>query len=139
VPVPEVEAGLQALIASGIDLMGLRKDPGEMTRNAAYAQQIREDPLTWQGGIRLDTLRELGEARARLGAVVDAGTLTVPVLLMHGEEDDLAPVAGARAAASRLPDARTAIFPKDRHNLLNELDRDEVYRVLIDFARNVTA
>ncbi|MEC3981325.1 alpha/beta fold hydrolase [Amycolatopsis sp. H20-H5] len=90
VPVPAVEASLQALIDSGMDLMALRKDPGEMTRHTAYAQQIREDPLTWQGGIRRETLRALAEGRARLGAVVEAGTLDVPVLLLHGEEDDLA-------------------------------------------------
>ncbi|WP_326419904.1 hypothetical protein [Amycolatopsis sp. H20-H5] len=48
-------------------------------------------------------------------------------------------MSGAHTAAARLPDARAVIFPQDRHNLLNELDRDEVYRVFITFARDVTS
>jgi acylglycerol lipase len=129
--------GLAELLDSGVDLMALRKDPGEMTRNTEYAQRIREDPLTWQGGIRLETVRALGAAGERLEAVVTAGTLTLPVLLLHGEEDDLAPAEGVRKAAELLPDARAAIFPSDRHNILNELDRDAVYDVLVDFATSL--
>lgn len=131
--------GLAELLASGIDPMALRKDPSEMTRDTAYAQQIREDPLTWQGGLRLETLSALGAGGERLEAVVSGGTLTLPVLLLHGEDDDLAPAEGARKAAEQLPNARAVIFPADRHNILNELDRDAVYDVLVDFATSVTS
>jgi alpha-beta hydrolase superfamily lysophospholipase len=129
--------GLAELLASGIDLMSLRKDPGEMTRNTEYAQQIREDPLTWQGGIRLETLRALGAIGARSEAAVSGGTLTLPILLLHGEEDDLASAEGARKAAELLPNARAVIFPSDRHNILNEIDRDAVYDVLVEFVDSV--
>jgi acylglycerol lipase len=125
--------GLAELIASGADLMELRKDPGELTRNERYAQQIREDPLTWDGGIRLETLKALVAGRDRTEAAVRGGSLALPVLLLHGEEDDLAPVSGAREAAETLPDARLVTFPLDKHNILNELDRDAVYAVLVDF------
>ena len=125
------DQGLVALLSSGIDPMDLRKDPGELTRDTEYAQYVREDPLTWQGGLRPQTLMALAEAAPRLTAAVVK--LAMPVLLLHGEDDDLAPVAGAREAARRLPNARLVTFPLDRHNILNEIDRDEVYRVLIDF------
>ncbi|MFC0543375.1 alpha/beta fold hydrolase [Kutzneria chonburiensis] len=129
----DAPGGLVELLASGIDPMDLRKDPGELTRNTEYAQQIREDPLTWQGGLRPQTLMALAEAAPRLTAALPR--LTLPVLLLHGEDDDLAPVAGAREAARRLPDARLVTFALDRHNILNELDRDEVHRVLVAFVR----
>jgi acylglycerol lipase len=129
----DAPGGLVELLASGIDPMDLRKDPGELTRHTEYAQQIREDPLTWQGGLRPQTLMALAEAAPRLAAALP--TLTMSVLLLHGEDDDLAPAAGAHEAARRLPDARLVTFPLDRHNILNELDRDDVYRVLIDFVR----
>jgi acylglycerol lipase len=129
--VPDGNGGLAALLASGIDPWDLRKDPGELTRHAGYAQQIREDPLTWQGGLRRETLVALAESGPRLSTVLPA--LDLPVLLLHGAEDDLSPVSGAERAAGTLPDARLVIFPEDRHNILNELDRDEVYRVFADF------
>jgi alpha-beta hydrolase superfamily lysophospholipase len=125
--------GLAALLKSGIDPMSLRKDPGELTRDTEYARQIREDPLTWQGGLRFPTLRALADGWNRLDAVVKAKSLTLPVLLLHGEDDDLAPAAGARRAAELLPGGRAVIFGLDRHNILNEIDRDEVYRVLFEF------
>jgi alpha-beta hydrolase superfamily lysophospholipase len=135
----DAAGGLAKVIASGIDLMELRKDPIELTRDEAYARQIREDPLTWDGGIRLETITALTEGRARLEAVVESGALTLPVLLLHGEEDDLAPAEDARQAANLLPNARAVIFPLDRHNILNEIDRDAVYTVLVDFVRSATA
>lgn len=125
--------GLLALLATGIDPMSLRKDPSELTRDAEYAQYVRDDPLTWQGGLRPETLRALIDAAPRLAAAVESGVLAVPVLLLHGEDDDLAPVAGAYAAARLLPKARAVTFPLDRHNILNELDRDAVHRELIEF------
>ena len=130
--------GLAALLATGLDPMSLRKDPGELTRNTEYAQYVREDPLTWQGGLRPQTLHALAEAAPRLATAVSSGALTVPVLFLHGEDDDLAPVAGARRAAQLLPDARIVTFPLDRHNILNEIDRDRVHRVLTEFVLTVT-
>ncbi|WP_372666390.1 alpha/beta fold hydrolase [Amycolatopsis kentuckyensis] len=130
--VPAGESGLVALLASGVDPWDLRKDPGELTRHPGYAQQIRDDPLTWQGGLRLETLRALGEAAPRVAAVLPK--LDLPVLLLHGADDDLAPAAGARKVAELLPDAKAVVFPEDRHNILNELDRDDVFRVFTEFA-----
>ena len=42
-----------------------------------------------------------------------------------------------REAARLLPDARIVTFPLDRHNILNEIDRDQVYRVLTEFVLTV--
>ncbi|CCH31058.1 alpha/beta fold hydrolase [Actinosynnema sp. NPDC047251] len=127
---------LEALLASGVDPWDLRKDPGEMTRHTGYAEQLRNDPLTWQGGLRRETLRALTEAAPRTHAAVPK--LDLPVLLLHGAEDDLAPATSAARAADVLPDARLAVFPEDRHNILNEIDRDEVHRVFADFVAQHT-
>lgn len=129
--VPDPAGGLAALLAGGVDPWELRKDPGELTRHPGYARQIREDPLTWQGGLRHETLLALAEAAPRVSTVL--GSVDLPVLLLHGAEDDLAPVAGAERTAELLPDAHLVVFQEDRHNILNELDREEVYRVFVDF------
>ncbi|MET9486744.1 alpha/beta fold hydrolase [Nocardia sp. NPDC006630] len=131
VPAPEARNALAELLAAGIDPWDLRRDPLELTRHEGYAQQIRDDPLTWQGGLRLETLGALVETAARLPAVLEK--LHLPVLFVHGAEDDMAPAAGVLRAAQLLPAARAEIFPHDRHNILNELDREDVYRVIVNF------
>lgn len=70
--VPSADSGLVALLSTGMDPLDLRKDPGEMTRDTAYADQIRNDPLTWQGGLRLETLQALGIAAGRVSTVLPA-------------------------------------------------------------------
>jgi alpha-beta hydrolase superfamily lysophospholipase len=135
--VPDPNDGLPALLASGIDPWELRRDPGELTRHPGYAQQVRDDPLTWQGGLRKETLTALAEAASRLSTVLTS--VSQPVLLLHGAADDMAPASGAERAAKLLPDARAVIFQEDRHNILNELDRDEVYRTVIEFVQATLA
>jgi acylglycerol lipase len=91
---------------------------------------------TWQGGLRFTTLRALVDGWHRLDVVIKSKALKLPVLLVHGEDDDLAPAAGAWRAAELLPDGRAVIFPLDRH-ILNEIDRHEVYRVLLEFVAHL--
>jgi acylglycerol lipase len=35
-----------------------------------------------------------------------------------------------------MPNARAVLFPDDLHNILNEVDRADVYRVIVDFIRS---
>lgn len=132
-------SALQALLASGIDPMSLRKDPGELVRDPEQAQRVRDDPLVWAGGMRPATLRALNAASARTAALLAEGGLDhLPVLLLHGEDDDIAPVAGAQAVGAALPRARVVTYPLDRHNILNELDREAIYAELVRFVHVVT-
>jgi acylglycerol lipase len=130
--------GLAALLASGIDPMDLRKDPGELVRDPVQAQRVRDDPLVWDGGLRPQTLAALTAAGARTRALALEGALDhLPVLLLHGAEDDIAPVAGACEVAERLPRARIVVYPEDRHNVLHELDRADVHAELLRFVKQV--
>lgn len=139
-PVAGAADGLAAVIASGVDPMDLRKDPGELVRDPEQAQRVRDDPLVWAGGLRPQTLAALVAAGARTHAVVVEGALDhLPVLVLHGGADDLAPVAGAVELAERLPRARIVVFDEDRHNVLHELDRDLVHAELLRFATAVAA
>lgn len=149
---PREPAGL---VLSGSDLLGrspigdladgdadpltFRKDPSELSSHPGHLERVRTDPLVWSGGVHRETLRALADAARRTAALVERGGLTVPTLLVHGEADDLAPVGAAREVADRLPDARLAVFPGDRHNVLNEADRARVHAVVAGFLREVTA
>ncbi|HEY1489369.1 MAG TPA: alpha/beta hydrolase [Micromonosporaceae bacterium] len=55
-----------------------------------------------------------------LAAALDA-RVTVPVLLVHGGADPVAPVAGVRELAGRLPRAELAVVRGGRHDVLNDL------------------
>ncbi|GAA1313440.1 alpha/beta fold hydrolase [Pseudonocardia xinjiangensis] len=132
--------GLSALLASGVDPMELRKDPSELVRDPEQARLVREDPLVWDGGLRPQTLAALTAAGARTRAAVTDGALDhLPVLLLHGAEDDIAPAAGAVAVGELLPRARVVVYPGDRHNVLHELDRGEVHAELLRFVAAVTS
>lgn len=130
--------GLAELVASGVDPMQLRKDPAELVRDPEQAQRVRNDPLVWDGGLRPHTLAALTAAAARTRALVTDGALDhLPVLLLHGAEDDIAPAAGAVAVADLLPRGRAVVYPHDRHNVLHELDRHAVHAELLRFARSL--
>lgn len=68
----------------------------------------------------LDTPAEVAAAdalamRDRPDVSGDLPTITVPVLWIHGEEDQLMPLDGARASAERVPNATFVSIPKAGH------------------------
>ncbi|MGE3295165.1 MAG: alpha/beta hydrolase [Geminicoccaceae bacterium] len=50
--------------------------------------------------------------------------ITTPILIMQAGRERIVSNRAERAAARRLPDARLAVFPEARHELL--LERDEI-------------
>ena len=79
----------------------------------------------------------------RANEAVDAGPGFggLPVLYVHGEVDQLVPLALARPAVERLrgSDVTERIVPEARHEVFNELDQDETIGLVADFAERVTA
>jgi pimeloyl-ACP methyl ester carboxylesterase len=68
----------------------------------------------------LNTAPEIAAAdslamRDRADSTGDLASIKVPVLWMHGEEDVLMPLEGARASAEKLPDATFVTIPKGGH------------------------
>lgn len=53
--------------------------------------------------------------RDRVDSTADLATITVPVLWIHGEEDQLMPMDGARASAEKTPGGRFVSIPKGGH------------------------
>ncbi len=126
------------VLPPGVDPWELRKDPSELVRDPEQAERVRSDPLVWDGGLRRETFNALSAARARTSRVVDSGALDhLPVLVLHGADDDLAPAAGAVALAELLPRGRAVVYPQDRHNVLHELDRHAVHAELLRLVRSL--
>ena len=81
--------------------------------------------MVWHGPFRRQTL--LGFAELLTELAIDADKVTGPVLWLHGEEDQLVPMAGSRRGiAYRNANVTEKIYPGARHEIFNELNKDEV-------------
>ncbi|MCA9501481.1 MAG: alpha/beta fold hydrolase [Spirochaetaceae bacterium] len=123
-----------ALEREGSDAAGARfvwgPDSGLDARGAALVRQgfLEHDPLGLAQVLR-GVLREVG---GLLDAVVDSGaTLTMPVLLIVGEQD-AGSLESARRLARELPQARLEVVPKAGH-VVNLAAPGPVNELLLDF------
>lgn len=55
------------------------------------------------------------ESHAEASIAPAAESITVPTLLIHGEQDAIIPVAAAEALAARIPDAELVVLPQTGH------------------------
>jgi acylglycerol lipase len=128
-----VEAELGSGSASEIDV-----DPSEVfSTHPDYVHALMHDPLTWHGGFRQEFLRAITRAWPEAAAGLAEGLPELPILFVHGEDDQIVQVADARASAAQLPDARLVTFPGDLHDVLNEHDRGTVHDVVAGFVAEI--
>lgn len=113
-------------------------DPATLSRDPAVGEAYVADPLVWHGPFKRQTLEALAAAIALVGR--SGPIATVPMLWLHGEEDQLVPIGPSRAGWRRLagPAAEQRTYPGARHEILNETNRGEVLDDLLAFvARHV--
>jgi pimeloyl-ACP methyl ester carboxylesterase len=87
----------------------------------------------------MDTPPEVAAAdalamRDRADSTGDLANIDVPVLWLHGEEDQLMPLDGARASAEKIPGARFVSIPKGGHLAPRE-NPDAVNEAIRDFLK----
>jgi alpha-beta hydrolase superfamily lysophospholipase len=107
-------------IGSGLDPEGLSRDPEVVRRYLADPLIVRT--MTTSLGAELLT------AAPRTAAL--AGDVAVPLLMLHGEEDPLCAVEGSRTfhAGLRTPRSTLRTYPKLRHEIFNEPEREAVWQ-----------
>lgn len=100
-------------------------DPAVLSRDPAVGETYMADELVYHGPFRRETLQALVTAVA---AVASGGELTLPVLWLHGELDELAPYDVTREAAAgiRGPSWQEKVYPGAMHEIFNETNKDEV-------------
>ena len=109
-----------------------------LSRDPSVGEAYANDPLVWHGGWKRARSRRSIAANEAVDAGPDFGDL--PVLYVHGEVDQLVPLALARPAVERLrgSDFSERIVPSARHEVFNELEQDETIGLVADFAERVT-
>ena len=108
----------RARVRSGID-------PATLSRDPAVVEAYRADPLvhdTASLGFGLDALDAID-------TILDgAARITVPLLVIHGGEDQLAYVSGARELAARAPGVCTLqVYDGLSHEVHNEPEQGRVF------------
>jgi alpha-beta hydrolase superfamily lysophospholipase len=115
-----------------IDVATLSRDP---TVGEAYAA----DPLVWHGGWKRATLEAFVAAENDIAEGPNLAGL--PLLYLHGQDDQLVPVDLALPVIERVsgPDREVYVLANTRHEVFNELDKTETITLVADFVERVTA
>lgn len=111
-------------------------DPGGMSRDPETVKAYAEDPLVYHGGYKRPLLEAEVVALDRFNEEIDR--LTMPVLFLHGEADPFVPPETSVRAAEAMPATKKTIkiYPGARHELVNELNRDEVIEDIVKFVES---
>jgi alpha-beta hydrolase superfamily lysophospholipase len=105
-------------------------DPAALSRDPAVGQAYAIDPLVYHGQYKRGLLE--AEIAALDAFATDMDRLTMPVLMVHGTDDPFVPYQRSLQAVEEMPAQDTTIRLLDgaRHEVLNEVNRDEVIAIL---------
>jgi alpha-beta hydrolase superfamily lysophospholipase len=109
---------------------GLALELADLSADPGYLDQLENDPL---GFIESEgpPLSALPAAWAELSTTFT--TVSVPVLLVHGERDVVAPVADSRDWAARIERVQLFEVPDGRHDILNDTTHARVAEAIAAF------
>jgi pimeloyl-ACP methyl ester carboxylesterase len=112
-------------------------DPAILSRDPAVGEAYAADELVYHGGFHRETLAAIF-AGARATAR-DPGFGDLPTLWIHGEGDVLAPLDASTEAMKHLRGSNTEehVYPGAQHEVLNEINKDEVLDDVVRFLRRV--
>ena len=94
-------------------LVGMMRDLGYLLDSFVTVMQLRADVAA---RLRALLVRRYGAEPEQFSARTLAAHIRVPVLIVHGEEDELVPSAHAGEIAEQLLDGRVIIVPGQRHS-----------------------
>jgi alpha-beta hydrolase superfamily lysophospholipase len=134
--------GLAPVFAAWLAAPELPSDPidtSTLSRDPAVGEAYAADPLVWHGGWKRRTLESWVAAEEAIASGPGFGDL--PLLYVHGAEDQLVPVDLARPVVERLagPDTELHVLEGARHEVFNELGKEQTIDLVASFAERVTA
>jgi len=113
-------------------------EPLSISRDPEVGADYAADPLVYHGQYKRGLLEAEGKALDRFQAGTDK--LTMPVLFIHGTEDPFVPWKRSLQAVEEMPatDKTIHIIEGGRHEVLNEINRDEIIGYLTEWVGRVT-
>ncbi|WP_031467399.1 alpha/beta fold hydrolase [Sciscionella sediminilitoris] len=109
-------------------------DVSTLSRDPAVGQAYTQDPLVWHGPFKRATLEAIDRCLTTIDFDHPLGD-ALPCLWVHGDEDELVPIAETRTGMDRIRGLAFTerIYPGGRHELFNETNAEEVRADLIGF------
>jgi alpha-beta hydrolase superfamily lysophospholipase len=110
-------------------------DPAILSRDPAVGEAYAADELVYHGGFHRGTLEAIfGGARA---VAANPGFGGLPTLWIHGEGDVLAPLEATTEAMRHLRGSNIEehVYPGAQHEVLNEINKEEVLDDVVRFLR----
>jgi alpha-beta hydrolase superfamily lysophospholipase len=113
-------------------------DGAVLSRDPGVGEAYVADPLVYHGGWKRATLEAFVAADEAIVAGPGFGDL--PLLYVHGADDQLVPPVLARPVVERLagPDSDLRLIDGARHEVFNELDKEQTIELVAAFAERVT-
>ncbi len=111
----------------------LELDPNGVSRDPQVVADYLADPLVYNGkmGARLaaEMLNNMTEIQQ------NAGQISLPILMLHGEKDSLAAAEGSKFLDSQISssDKTLIIYPELFHEIFNEPEKDKVLNDMTDW------
>lgn len=123
-PALRVAAKVLSALTPNLGVFGV--DPSLVSRDPEVVRAYREDPLVFHGKLPARTVAELAGAVERFPAAVPQ--IRIPLLLMHGTADRLAPPAGSTMVHERAgsSDKTLRLYEGLYHEILNEPEKETV-------------
>ena len=123
-PLLAVAAKVLGVIVPGLPVQEL--DVNAISRDPAVVAAYNADPLVYHGRVPTG----IGRALLQVGETMPqrAPALTAPLLVVHGSDDRLIPVAGSRRLVECVgsTDVQLKVYPGLYHEVFNEPERDQV-------------
>ncbi len=112
-------------------------DPLSISRDPAVGADYAADPLVYHGQYKRGLLEAEAEALDIFQRNIDE--LTMPILFLHGTEDPFVPYRRSLQAVEDMPavDKTIHILEGARHEVLNEINKDEIIGYLTAWAERV--
>lgn len=123
-PLLVLAAKVLGILVPGLPVQEL--DVNAISRDPAVVAAYNNDPLVYHGKVPTG----IGRALLQVGETMPqrAPALTAPLLVVHGAEDHLIPVAGSRRLVECVgsTDVELKIYPELYHEVFNEPEREQV-------------
>ena len=110
------------------------RDAGDtLSYDPSVMEAFKSDPLNWNGRARIRTAVEM--IAAGRDALRRASALTIPLLAMHGADDQLTSPRGTIAfhESASSTDKELRLWPHMKHEIFNEVERDTVIGTMLDW------
>lgn len=119
-------ASMAARVVPGWTVPGLGSGEGGMTRDEEKARDMEGDERIVRKGVSFLTAVSAGKVAERVRAGLEGWR--VPTLMLHGTADGWADVEGSRGLLEGIGSVDKSLVEMEGgwHELLNDLDRDEV-------------